>query len=229
MIDCELIVVAKKPEVGKVKTRLARGIGDVVAYELYRAFLADIVMRFGTGAYAFAIAFTPADADFTLPGIRCFAQIGPALNERLHGIFKAQHGRARKTLVMSSDSPHVPASWIAQCFAALDDSAVDVVLGPCEDGGYWCVAMREPHDIFSGVAMSTPEVLEQTLARARARGLRTELAPTTFDVDELADLWRLRAETLAHPDLLPATAAVLASLAIAEPGGDPIGLGLDER
>lgn len=62
--------------------------------------------------------------------------------------------------------------------------------------------------------MSTPQVLEQTLERARGRGLRCELLPMTFDVDELADLARLRAELEGSPGLLPATSAVLVSLAL---------------
>ena len=212
MIDCELVVVAKHPELGKVKTRLARGIGDRGAYDLYRAFLADIVARFDIGPHAFAIAFTPEEASFEDYGTRLFPQRGATLNDRLHTIFIEQRPRARKTLVMSTDSPHVDPAWIARGFAALDEA--DVVLGPCEDGGYWCVAMREAHDIFSGVAMSTPAVLEQTLDRVRALGLRYALLPTTFDIDELGDLDRLR-EHLASGELrLPATLAALRTLAI---------------
>lgn len=211
MIDCDLIVVAKHPELGCVKTRLARGIGDRGAFDLYRAFLADIVTRFGGGPHEFALAYTPADAPFDARGARSFAQEGPTLNARLLAIFERQRSRARKTLVMSSDSPHVPSAWIARGFEALD--RVDVVLGPCDDGGYWCVAMRDPHDIFAGVAMSTPQVLAHTLERVRALGLRYELLPTTFDIDELPDLDRLRAEIARDPALLPETARALAALA----------------
>ena len=210
MIACELVVVVKHPEVGKVKTRLAQGIGDAGAFDLYQAFVGDIVTRFSGGPHAFAIAYTPADAPFARPGVRCFPQRGPTLNARLLAIFDEQRSRARRTIVMSSDSPHVPAAWIERGFSELDDA--DVVLGPCEDGGYWCVGMRAPHDVFSGVAMSTPLVLAQTLERARALGLRHTLLPTTFDVDELADLARLRAEIGHEPGLLPATAASLAAL-----------------
>ncbi|GAC1441522.1 MAG: TIGR04282 family arsenosugar biosynthesis glycosyltransferase [Vulcanimicrobiaceae bacterium] len=209
MNDCDLIVVAKHPELGCVKTRLARGIGDRGAFDLYGAFIDDIVRNFSAGPHEFAIAFTPADAPFDARGMRAFAQEGATLNARLLAIF-ARPERATKTIVMSSDSPHVPAAWIAHGFAALD--AVDVVLGPCEDGGYWCVGMREPHDIFSDIAMSTPEVLARTLDRVRARGLRYELLPTTFDVDELTDLARLRAEVGVRPDRLPATARELETL-----------------
>ena len=211
MIECELIVVAKHPELGKVKTRLARGIGDRGAFDLYRAFLADIVARFDVGPHAFAIAYTPEEAAFEDYGTRLFPQRGATLNDRLHAIFVEQRTRAQKTLVMSSDSPHVDPAWIARGFAALDDA--DVVLGPCEDGGYWCVAMRDPHEIFRNVAMSTPAVLDQTLDLVRALGLRHAFLPATYDIDELPDLHRLRHD-LARGDLrLPATVAALDTLA----------------
>jgi len=207
VIPRELVVVAKYPEVGKVKTRLAKGIGDQAAYELYRAFIADIVARFAGGPDAFAIAYTPEGAAFDGFDARCFEQRGATLNARLLSIFEQQRERAEKTLVMSSDSPHVPAAWIARGFAALDEA--DVVLGPCVDGGYWCVGMHTPHDIFSDVAMSTPLVLAQTLELVAARGLRVELLPTTFDVDELGDLNLLRTELQKRPGELPATEAAL--------------------
>jgi len=210
MTECDLIVVAKHPELGRVKTRLARGIGDRGAFALYCAFIADIAAKFGAGPHDFAIAYTPPDAPFDARGARSFAQEGATLNARLLAIFERQRGRARKTIVMSSDSPHVASAWVARGFAALE--AVDVVLGPCDDGGYWCVGMREPHDIFSGVAMSTPQVLAQTLDLVAARGLRYELLPTTFDVDELTDLARLRAEIGNRLTDLPATASVLEAL-----------------
>ncbi len=214
MTECELIVVAKHPELGRVKTRLARGIGERGAFDLYCAFVDDIVARFGAGPHAFAIAYTPADAPFDVRGARSFAQQGATLNARLLAIFD-RRDRAPKTLVMSSDSPHVPGDWIARGFAALDE--VDVVLGPCEDGGYWCVGMRGAHDIFSGVTMSTPRVLAQTLERIRVRGLRYELLPTTFDVDELGDLDLLREAIAAQPEALPATASALRTLEAAAP------------
>ncbi len=210
----EVVVVAKHPEVGRVKTRLAAGIGERAAFDLYVAFIDDIVARFGCEQrrdHDFAIAFTPPDAPFDARGARAFAQEGSTLGARLLAIFarRSPH-RALKTLVMSSDSPHVEPAWIARGFDALD--RVDVVLGPCDDGGYWCVAMREPHDIFTGVAMSTPHVLAQTLDRVRALGLAYELLPTTFDVDEVVDLARLHDAVAADQSGLPATARALAAL-----------------
>lgn len=205
-----LVVVAKHPEVGRVKTRLAKSVGAVAACELYRAFLRDIVSRFDGGDYAFFIAYTPPDAPFDAYGAASFAQVGETLNDRLRAIFERQRGRYRATLVLSSDSPHVSAAWIDAGFALLEREDIDIVLGPALDGGYWCIAMREAHDVFTGVPMSTPLVLQRTLTIARAKGLRCQVLPATFDVDEIADVDLLSIEIARTALSLPATGAALA-------------------
>lgn len=209
MIRELLVVVAKRPELGRVKTRLARGIGDAGALALYAAFLDDIVARCGALPHAFAVAFVPGGPDYPLPGVETFDQVGATLGERLLAIFERSARVAEKTLVMSSDSPQVPDAWIERAFEMLEDA--DAVFGPTEDGGYWCVGMRLPHDVFGGVTMSVPETFEQTRAAARRLGLRVALLSPTFDVDEVADLAKLRA-ALAAGSELPRTRRVLAEL-----------------
>lgn len=210
MNERALVVVAKHPEIGCVKTRLAKSVGAVAACELYRAFVRDIVARFERQGYDFAVAYTPPNAPFDAYGAASFAQVGDTLNDRLRAIFERNRGRYRSTLVLSSDSPHVPSAWIESGFALLESGTVDVVLGPAVDGGYWCVAMQEAHDVFTGVPMSTSFVLARTLAIAQAKGLRCGLLPTTFDVDEIEDVDRLSAELARTSVSLPATSAAIA-------------------
>lgn len=207
-----LVVVAKTPEIGKVKTRLARTVGDANAFELYEAFLNDIVLRFADGEYDFGLAYVPTDAPFEERGAPCFPQVGATLNERLHNIFKQNASRyPRGTLIMSSDSPHVPITWLERGFALLESA--DLVLGPACDGGYWIVGMREAHDIFTGIPMSTDQVFRRTVALAEERGLGVALLPETFDVDTADDLNTLRAYLGAHPDAhLPNTRRILSEI-----------------
>jgi glycosyltransferase A (GT-A) superfamily protein (DUF2064 family) len=96
---------------------------------------------------------------------------------------------------------------IHQAQQALDEA--DVVLGPAEDGGYYLIAMREPHDVFTGIPMSTEVVLEMTLAKAREQGLTTRLLAPLFDVDEVTELVRLAALLQQEQALAPATAIFL--------------------
>jgi rSAM/selenodomain-associated transferase 1 len=215
-------VVAKYPQAGQVKTRLAEAIGPESACALYRAFLHDMAERLPSAGYAPLWAYTPADAPFATlmgDGQRCFPQVGPDLNARLRNIFRAllEVGWQRVAIV-SSDTPHLPLSWLDEAYRALDDH--DVVLGPADDGGYSLIAMAHPHEVFAGVAMGTERVLEQTLALAAAQGLRTHLLASIFDVDEPGDLARL-ASALEVPALrraLPRTAGVLTQLGILTTG-----------
>jgi uncharacterized protein len=216
-----LVVVAKYPSVGAVKTRLATAIGAEPARALYCAFLADLEARLSAAGYAPLWAYTPADAPFAAlvgDARRCFPQAGPDLNARLRNIFAALLAAGwRRVAIVSSDAPHLPLAWLDEAYGALDDH--DLVLGPADDGGYSLIAMAAPHEVFAGVAMSTARVLAQTLTLAERQGLRVHLLASTFDVDEPADLPRLAA-ALREPALrlaLPHTEAVLVGLGLLTP------------
>jgi hypothetical protein len=100
---------------------------------------------------------------------------------------------------------------LLQAFAALENSDVDVVLGPSEDGGYYLIGLKQPHpDLFRGIAWSTDRVTTQTLVKADAMGLKVVRLPFWYDVDTAADLDRLRAELPTLPDdALPNTRRLL--------------------
>ena len=77
----------------------------------------------------------------------------------------------------------------------LGEPGTDVVLGPCEDGGYYLIGWKEPHPaLVREVEMSTRHVLQDTLAMAETHRLSIALAPTWYDIDTVADLERLAAE-----------------------------------
>jgi len=132
-------------------------------------------------------------------------QVGNGLGERLDNVLRLylQSGYTQ-AVVIDSDSPTLPAAYLAQAFQELDDPAVDAVFGPCEDGGYYLVGLKAPcAALFRGLVMSTPTVLAETLKRARAQRLRVACLATWYDVDTLQDLARL-CQDLAH---LPPTVA----------------------
>jgi glycosyltransferase A (GT-A) superfamily protein (DUF2064 family) len=102
---------------------------------------------------------------------------------------------------MDSDSPTLPLAHLDQAFEMLDDAKVDVVLGPCEDGGYYMIGLKSPcAALFHGVAMSTPTVAAQTLDRAREQGLHVACLPRWYDVDTYQDLGRLAKELASRMD-----------------------------
>lgn len=215
MSDTALVVMARYPEAGKTKTRLARSLGNAPVVLLYTAFLTDLAQRFASYPTCdLRWTYTPAQSDFpalatTLaPAIQqkdCFPQKGEELGDRLQYAFQwAQQQGFQHTIVIGSDTPHVSRRTIDDTRARLEEA--DVVLGPAEDGGYYLIAMRSPFDVFSGIPMSTPVVLQMTIAAAKRQGLRVDLVETLLDVDELPDLQQLAKILQKDPALAPATA-----------------------
>ncbi len=101
---------------------------------------------------------------------------------------------------MSSDSPTLPAAYVAKAFDILARDEADVVLGPCDDGGYYLIGLAQPQPrLLREVPMSTPHVLRDTLALAATAGLRAVLLPPWYDIDVADDLRRLAAELAASP------------------------------
>jgi rSAM/selenodomain-associated transferase 1 len=221
MSDTALVVMARYPQAGQTKTRLARSIGDHAVAGLYRAFLGDLAQHLTGQNWDFHWAYTPAEVDYQafvaelLPAqarhMHCFAQEGSDFGLRLHNAFKWTHAQGfRRTVLISSDSPHISPECIARARTELDSA--DVVLGPCDDGGYYLIAMREPYDVFSGIPMSTSVVKQMTIEAAERQGLRVSLLEPLFDVDELPDLQRLDHLLSIDSSLAPLTAAYMLTI-----------------
>jgi len=210
--------MARYPEIGKTKTRLGRTLGNDRATTLYQAFLTDLAHRFAGQAYDLHWAYTPSEANFrafiaTLASpyaqhMTCFPQQGADLGARLHRVFIETHKRGfERTIVIGSDSPHISLTIVANACKALDEA--DVVLGPAEDGGYYLIAMHQPHDVFTGIPMSTSVVSQMTIELAHRQELLVRLLQPLLDVDELPDLLRLAELLQEDPTLAPATATHL--------------------
>src|SRR5262249_9880830 len=120
-----------------------------------------------------------------------------------------EHGGA--VVVIGADAPHLPAARLDEAAHALREGA-DLVLGPADDGGYYLIGLARPvPELFSGISWGSADVLAATRARAASLGLRTRLLPGGFDVDEPADLVRLRTAIVEGGVDLPRTAALLAA------------------
>lgn len=195
-----LLVVAKQPAAGQTKTRLCPPLMGATAAALYECFLRDTldIMR-RTPAVTRGIVYLPADAagyfralapDFVLT-----LQEGADLGERLDNLLTASLAQgATAVVVMDSDSPTLPVAYVSEAFTRLHEGA-DVVLGPCDDGGYYLIGLKQPQPrLLREVQMSTPTVLRDTLAIAEELGLRVALLPMWYDVDTAAELQRLRQE-----------------------------------
>jgi len=191
-----LVVMAKAPVPGHVKTRLNPPFTPEEAVDLYRCFLQDRIRTLNRlKGIDRAIAFTPADArDMFIPfsqnGIRLFSQKGKDLGERLNTIFVEKlAGGYDAVSIIDSDTPDLPQSTIQESFRRLLSVQADVVFGPCYDGGYYLVGMRKPHpELFDDIPWSTATVLSKTLEKAKQLHVKTDLLPWWNDLDTYEDL-----------------------------------------
>jgi glycosyltransferase A (GT-A) superfamily protein (DUF2064 family) len=135
------------------------------------------------------------------------ADLGARLDNALTGYLRRNYQRV---VIMNSDGPTLPLSCLTAAFQALGGQA-DMVLGPCDDGGYYLIGLKRPAPrLLREVRMSTANVTADTLKLAAEEGLRVELLPVWYDVDDAASLARLAAELAeASPGVAPHTRAFL--------------------
>jgi len=191
-----LIIFAKEPAPGQVKTRLSPPLSLAQAAELYRCFLDDVLEEMAIlSKLDLAVAYDPVAsrnffATLAPPGAKLVPQAEAGLSHRL--IEACTWGFAQgyaAVLVRNSDSPDLPGAYVQEGREALLTGQADVVLGPCPDGGYYLVGLRQPcPELFQSVSWSTDAVLEQTLARALQLGLGPHLLPPWPDIDDLKEL-----------------------------------------
>jgi uncharacterized protein len=194
-----LLVIAKRPAPGQTKTRLTPPLSAERAADFYECLLRDTldIARAVPGVTRW-IAYSPAGeiAYFQnlAPDFQLVLQKGGNLGERLdNALSHCLNGGSEAAVIMDSDSPTLPAEFVARAFVELNGA--DVVLGPCEDGGYYLIGVKEPQPrLLLEVQMSTPNVLRDTLGIAERAKLRTALLPPWYDVDTFDELERLRKE-----------------------------------
>ncbi len=191
-----LIVFARYPAPGRVKTRLARDIGPGPACEIYRACLERTLRaarrwhRSTGGAVRVCSAGPPGPrwSELVGPDREVFPQRGRDLGSRMSN---ALHGALqegfRPALCVGTDLPGLTAAHLQAALKAL--RAADVVLGPAADGGYYLVGLNRPAPgLFRDMPWSTPEVLDRTMLAARQAGLRVARIDVLHDLDTAEDL-----------------------------------------
>jgi glycosyltransferase A (GT-A) superfamily protein (DUF2064 family) len=201
-----LVLIAKEPLPGKVKTRLTPALTPEQAAELAAACIRDTLAAIApVPATRRVLAFDgvriPAGAeDYDL-----LSQADGTLDLRLGAIFDEIDG---PILLIGMDTPQLTAEDLAPVFSAWPDD-IDAWFGPASDGGFWALGMREPNgDLIRGVAMSEDSTGEQQLARLLAAGLRVGMLRELLDVDTIID-----AHTVADDAPHGAFASTLAAFA----------------
>jgi rSAM/selenodomain-associated transferase 1 len=212
-----LVVMAKAPRPGMVKTRLAQTLSTEAVTVFYCCLLDDtlaLARSLNLGDVEVAVMCPESDVDelAQLAGsdVSVVAQKGEGLAAGLTSVFAhfSENGQ-RRTIAFNSDSPHLPASVLERAFEAL--ATCDVVVGPTYDGGYYLVGAKAAHPgLFNGDGMGTSNALDTLLERVRSLGLSVSLADPFYDIDVMSDLIRLDTELKQQsPPRAPRTAAWL--------------------
>ena len=206
-----LVIMAKAPRPGSVKTRLAESLSLQAVSELYLCLLNDtIALAQALDHVEIALMCPASDVEdlsrAVAKTVRIVPQTGDGLAAGLRSVFAifAAAG-GRRIIAFNSDSPHLPASVLECAFEAL--LAFDVVVGPTHDGGYFLVGAKAPHPaLFDGDWMGTKSALDALLARAGTMKLSVGFTDPFYDIDVAADLMQLSAELRLAPARAPRTA-----------------------
>ncbi len=212
--DRVLVIMAKAPRPGAVKTRLTSNLSSKAVTDFYCCLLDD-TLALARSLTDVEVAIMCPQADVSelekLAGSETsiVAQIGEGLAAGLTSVFAHFADRLpRRIIAFNSDSPHLPRSVLEDAFETL--AKHDVVVGPTHDGGYYLVGARSSHpSLFAGDGMGTSTALERLLSRARALELSVGFAAPFYDIDVVDDLTRLAEELRLAPAKASRTAAWL--------------------
>ena len=212
--DRVLVIMAKAPKPGSVKTRLAPSLSPAAVTAFYGCLLDDTLALAGSLSDV-EVAIMCPDSDVNelaqLAGseVSVVAQKGDGLAAGLTSVFaQFSDDHRRRVIAFNSDSPHLPRSILEGAFETL--AAHDVVVGPTHDGGYYLVGAKASHPtLFGGDGMGTSSALERLLSRVRDLELSVGFAAPFYDIDVADDLTRLAEELRLAPASAPRTAAWL--------------------
>lgn len=209
--DRVLVIMAKAPRPGTVKTRLFPSLSPTAVTDFYCCLLDD-TLGLARSLNDVQVAVVCPNSDVNelkqLAGnkISVIAQKGEGLAAGLTSVFAhfAEH-QQRRTIAFNSDSPHLPRHVLEDAFEML--AARDLVAGPTHDGGYYLVGAKALYPtLFANDGMSTSSALDRLLSRARSLELSVGFATPFYDIDVVDDVTRLAGELRLAPERAPRTA-----------------------
>ena len=190
--DNAVILFARDPVLGRVKTRLNSLLDNETILKLYTSFLEDSLAKIqDVGNVDCFVGISPENNSGFFnqkksAGITLFSQKGKDLGEKMRQAFIDRFRQGyNKVVIIGSDSPSLPVCYIKKAL----DSEQNLVLGPSIDGGYYLIAMKDKvSEIFGGVSWGTDKVLNETLQRIQDSSISFDLLPIWYDVDCPEDL-----------------------------------------
>lgn len=219
--DRVVAIMVKAPRAGRVKTRLGQSYTAEAILALYRALVEDTI-DVARSAHLPIVAICPAGeeaevAQWLPRDVDVLPQRGEGLAAGLRSTFEQLcTASGRRVVAFNADSPHLPPAVLESAIAAL--ATDDVVVGPCDDGGYYLVGAKRPHrGLFDAAVMGKDSACSALLAQAARLGLRTSLISEHYDIDLPRDVARLAEDLANGPRRALRTAAILAAWGVASP------------
>jgi uncharacterized protein len=189
-LAAQLVVIAKAPRPGRVKTRLTPPFSPEQAARLAAAALADTLAAAGRARAArVTVALDGEPGEWLPPGGLVLPQRGGGLDERIAAALGDAYARRPLPVVLvGMDTPQLTPALLDAALRPLADGSADAVFGPAADGGFWLLGLRRPDPaLVLGVPMSTPQTGAAQLARLMDAGLRVHQLPRQTDVDTAAE------------------------------------------
>jgi len=186
-----VLVFQKNAVLGKVKTRLASGMGELRALEIYRHLIQLTYSALEDVPVPVWTYFSDYIPESTHPSVeKSLVQEGQDLGERMANAFaRSFESGMEKVVLIGTDCPTLQSNHLNEAFEALNYS--DLVVGPATDGGYYLIGMNRRADyLFEGITWSTSQVLSETLNVASQHGLTTTLLCELDDIDTQEDWQR---------------------------------------
>jgi rSAM/selenodomain-associated transferase 1 len=196
--DARLLVFAKAPEPGRVKTRLVPPLTGQEAASLHRDLLVRRVQGLAEAELARVELWCAPSPEFGVfgdlerdYGVDLYGQAGRDLGERMHGAVEEASRRARRLVLLGTDCPAMDIGYVTAALESLEKQ--DAVMGPAEDGGYVLLGLKQSApELFSKIPWGTGEVAALTRERMRGLGWTWTELPTLWDLDRPEDLARYR-------------------------------------
>lgn len=196
-----VLIFAKAPEKGKVKTRLARDMDEDLVVFLYGKLVEKTLETVRQSPFVPIVCFSPAEKEQMMKEwlgrhVSYLVQRGDDLGQRITAAFRVSFENGfSQALVIGSDIPGIGPNHLAEAFSLLQKN--DLVIGPAYDGGYWLIGFNRngfsPH-VFADIPWSTQDVLARTMEKCAGLGLTVGLSTKLRDLDTADDLRLLQGD-----------------------------------
>lgn len=183
-----LAIFLKKPEPGRVKTRLAKDVGEAGAVEAYISLYETVIREVSPGVWDIILFIDQSTEGFDAYSYLKEVQSNGDLGQKMLDAFQRMLEKYDAAIIIGSDCPYIASTHIDEAYLSLETN--DLVLGPTTDGGYYLIGLKKPiPELFKNINWSTETVLKETISVSSQLDLTYHLLPELTDIDTITE-WK---------------------------------------